>query len=224
MPRLLTAVALLVGIAAPAVADTMVERVLVAHGGRARVTAVQTRHDRGTLTTLHGEAAPLERWFVRPDRLRLDIRDPSGGESRILSGDRSWKDGRTATGPLHDAMVLQAARIALPGLLAEHPVQEAGTRIENGRPRRVLVMSLGPAATLEVEVDADSALILRSRGVMEMAGSRIEFRTDYADHRTVDGVLLAHREDHWAMGVHTGTSILEKIELNGTIAPEAFRP
>ncbi|MBX9635572.1 MAG: hypothetical protein K2X44_11380, partial [Magnetospirillum sp.] len=152
----------------------------------------------------------------------IDTNYPSGErESRILDRSLAYKNGAVAQGPFVTATRLQAARFRLPLLLAEHPAKLAGASPEGWK---LLVVELGDGMIIEAQIDADKALIRRSRGLLSMGGQVMEFVTDYDDFRKVDGVLVAHREGHAAMGMTTGESRLDKVEINSAIADTVFRP
>jgi hypothetical protein len=215
--------------ASPAAAEDvgrLIERVMNAYGGHARLAAVGRLHATGTTSSLRtGTNGPSERWFARPDKLRIDLRySPTHAESRILNGAQSWKDGAPVNEPFRTAMVLQAARFRLPLILAERPVSDRGEANESGRTMRLLSVDVGGGLSLEVAIDPASARIERSRGVVSFGGQTMEFATAYGDFRTVDGVLFAHREAHFAMGMRTGETVLSRIEVNPRFATEVFRP
>ena len=203
----------------------LVGRVIDAYGGHARLAAVARLHATGTTSSVRtGTDGPSERWFARPDKLR-DLRySPTHTESRILNGAQSWKDGAPVNEPFRAAMVLQAARFGLPLILAERPVSDRGAVTESGKAMRVLAVDLGGGLSLEVTIDPGSARIARSRGVVGFGGQTMEFATAYGDFRTVDGVLFAHREEHFAMGMRTGATMLSRIEVNPRLATDVFRP
>jgi hypothetical protein len=203
--------------------STLVDKVVANYGGRQKLAAIRTLHETGKISSLRtGQTGTVERWFASPDRLRLDTRYPNGeAESRILDKNAAYKNGTPAQGPLVAATKLQAARFRLPLLLTEQAAKPAGTSPEGWT---LLVVDLGEGLTVEAQIDPDTALIRRSRGLLSMGGQVMEFVTDYDDFRKVDGVLVAHHEGHAAMGMTTGESRLDKVEINSALGDGVFKP
>jgi hypothetical protein len=200
----------------------IVQKVLQAYGGHAALERIQGVRHSGTIQSFRlSKTGTFARLFVMPDRLRVDLSYPDGPkEQRITTPDGAWRDGRPATGPMHSAMKLQAARFRLPLLLAERPTSLLGAA--QGRLR--LGMKLTDSTSLEVLIDSQTWRIVRSVGQMTFNGMNMAFTADYSDFRLVDGVLFAHREELTAMGMPTGIVTLERIEINPAIRPEDFTP
>jgi hypothetical protein len=53
---------------------------------------------------------------------------------------------------------------------------------------------------------------------------KTNFATDYADFRTVDGVLFPFREANFASNQSTGETVLTKIVVNPPLSGKDFRP
>jgi hypothetical protein len=207
----------------------LVERCVEAYGGRKAIVRLARIREEGTVTSqiLHGGAVgKLTRVYQRSGRLRVAIAYPGAPEEvRVLDGSRGWRFGEEVEGPFLVSMILQAARLDLPSLLAawEGKVQEAGTVEHDGKTLRVLAIEVAPGLRVEAGLDPDTGRILRSRGVGTGA-MPLEFVTSYSDFRTVDGVLVAFREGNFANGRTTGETVLEKVEFPGTIPEATFRP
>jgi hypothetical protein len=228
------AVSLAVAAAAPACADEsapeLVARVIAAYGGRAALERALVVSQEGTVTsTMHPEPGRVVRLFQQPDSLRVAVEYPRGPtEVRVVHAGRGDRDGVEVTGtPMHWAMVLQAARLALPLSLARRgaavttrPVVE-----RDGKRLRVLALPLPDAIEMVVEIDPVSHRIVRSSGSMPApaGGGRIEFATEYSDFRKVSGVLFPFHEENYARGQHTGATTLTKVEVAASaVAEDAF--
>src|SRR4051812_35253322 len=97
--------------------NTLVSRVARAYGGEKALARIKAFHETGTLASPRGTARTV-RVFAPPDRLRVEIAySGGGGEVRVLDGQEGWRNGEPVSGPPRDAMILQAARLDLPGLL-----------------------------------------------------------------------------------------------------------
>jgi hypothetical protein len=223
-------------LAAPASASVeptlaaIVDRSLEAYGGRQALARAAALRQRGRVTSAMrgGRAGALTRLFERPGRLRVEVAFPGEEpEIRVLDGARGWRQGSQVEGPPYSAMVLQAARLDLPLLLAERRAQllDGGMVTRDGKQLRAVTVPLGPGLWVSAEIDPATGRILRSTGTLEGGPSgRIEFATSYGDFRKVGKVLIPFREGNFAMGGMTGETVLEKVELLRALPVETFRP
>ncbi len=208
----------------------LVDRALEAYGGREALARAAALREQGSVTSTMrgGRVGALTRLYERPGRLRVEVGYPGEEpEIRVLDGARGWRRGAEVQGPPLHAMVLQAARLSLPLLLAERRAQLVdGGMVTRGEKRlRAVTVPLGRGLSLSAEIDPDSGRILRSTGALEGGpGGRIEFVTTYHDFRKVNGVLIPFREGNFAMGEQTGETVLEKVELLRSLPAETFRP
>lgn len=206
--------------------DALLARIARAYGGERALARLRTYRETGTLESQRGVARTV-RLFSPPDRLRVEIVYPDGsGEARVIDGQTGWRNGEQVAGPPRDAMVLQAARLDLPGLLLRNRRRliDLGDVHRDGRTLRGVGVPLSETLNLAVTVDPKTALIVHSEGALPGPGGQIRFATDYSDFRTVGGVLFAFREANFASGQKTGETRLEKIELLASAPAGAFRP
>lgn len=218
----------LVGGALPAVSQgqsansdpaPIVERVLEAYGGEDAVRSVRSYRQEGMLVTAVGGAhGQVYRISEGPGKLSVLVDYPGRSEVRLLEDGAAWRGTSPASlapveGPLEGAMVLQAARIALPRLLDD---LRAETSLEgpSEEGRTVLAVRLSPDLALRVFVDDETSLIVRTESVLESGPAMVGFATDYSDHQMVDGVVFALREVTYASGRHTATTMINSVELN----------
>ncbi len=225
---LLAAVAMLTLLLAwrPALADVgaFLAEVVAAHGGGATPAAI---HERGTTESLRRGSGPVERWWQAPDRFRIEIRYPGAPESRLMRGSEAWQQGRPATAAFHGAVVLQAARMALPWRLRDNAerVSDLGAMpAADGKPVRSLAWQVQEGIRMIVDIDPATHLIQRSRGVLTVAGASMEFATGYEDYRLVDGRRVAMTERHFAMGQYIGNTTLEQVEFPAVLPAPTFEP
>ena len=206
--------------------DALVARIAHAYGGEKARARVKAFRESGTLESPRGVARTV-RVFAPPDHLRVEIAYPGGGgEVRVLDGQDGWRNGEPVEGPPRDAMVLQAARLDLPGLLLRNRdiLVDLGNVKREGRTLRAIGVPMPGNLNVAITVDPKTARIVRSEGEMPMPGGRVRFATDYSDFRTVQGLLFAFHEANFASGQQTGVTRLEKIELLETAPEGTFRP
>lgn len=220
------AVALWLALAAPALADVgaFLADVVAAHGGGAAPAAI---HERGETESLRRGNGAVERWWQAPDSFRIEIAYPGAAESRLLRGAEAWQQGQPATAAFRGALVLQAARMALPWRLQQNAprVIDLGVATDPaGKPLRTLEWPVQPGIRLIVDIDPATHLILRSRGVLTINDSSMEFATGYEDYRTIEGRKVAMRERHFAMGQYIGSTTLASVKFPAVLPAPTFDP
>jgi hypothetical protein len=206
--------------------DALLVRIARAYGGERALARLRTYREAGVLESPRGVARTF-RLFSPPDRLRVEIVYPDGGgELRILDGSSGWRNGEQVAGPPRDAMLLQAARLDLPGLLLRNRrrLVDLGEVRREHKTLRGVGVPLSDDLNLAVIVDPKSALIVHSEGALPGPGGQMRFATDYSDFRRVGGVLFAFHEANFASGQKTGETRLEKIELLASAPAGSFRP
>jgi hypothetical protein len=118
-------------------------------------------------------------------------------------------------GPARDAMLLQAARLELPGILLRKrgELVDLGDVQRDGRKLHAIGVPLESGINLAVAIDPQTSRIVRSEGALPGHGAQIRFATTYSDFRTIAGVLFAFREENFVSGERTGTTRLDRVEL-----------
>lgn len=219
--------------AAPASASEatdLANLVIAAYGGAGTIEAGASLRQSGTLESYrHGKTGTVERSFTRPDKLRIEIRIPGEApESRILDGERGWRDGRPVPPMMAKAMYLQAARLDLPWLIlkAGRDIAMLGpVKYGDGRDLKGLEIPMADGIRLIAVVDPETGHIVRSHGLIEPApGQQVEFGTHYEGHGELNGMFLATEETHFARGQPTGKTVLDKSEVVPGFPDSVFRP
>lgn len=180
-----------------------------------------------TFSSMRQEEGPIVRTYQHPDRLRIEIRYPGSEEVRVLNGSQAWKQGEPITGSFHAAMILQAARMALPWNLQKDrsSLRDLGTlKLDDGKNIQVLEQPLGIGLVMRATIDTDTGHILRSVGRMTGSMGIMEFGTIYEDFRMQDGLLYAATERHFAMNQATGYTHIDKIEFVDALPEKQFIP
>jgi hypothetical protein len=211
--------------------DGLLDRTMKAYGGVDALRKAAAVRETGKVTSLMrgGAAGDIVREFERPDRLRVFIRyGGSDTEVRVYDGKTGWREGKAVQGPPLDAMVLQAARLALPLILSDRRANlvDKGTSTVDGKELRTVDLPLGNGLTLTAGIDPVSGRIVRSSGTggMGMGGRTLEFVTRYSDYRVVHGVLHPFVEENYANGFVTGETTLSRVEVLESFPPGTFRP
>jgi hypothetical protein len=209
-------------------AGEAVRKAVAAYGGEEAIRRVSSFREEGTVTSIMQGRGNIVREFRYPDRLRVSIAYGPKIEVRILDGRRGWRQGKEVTGAPLDAMILQAARHALPLLLLDRKKElvDKGTDTFEDREVRVLELPVGEKLVVTAEIDTATGRIVRSAGRGENGGAMggsLEFLTTYTEFATGSGVLFPVREINYANGFVTGETVIGKIEVVD-VPESAFRP
>ena len=210
-------------------ADTVVDAVLQAYGGKAALDNIKAYRMEGTVTSVMRGSGALVRTFARSDRLKITLDYPNHPETRILDGGKGWRSDDKGNmgavdGFLLASMVLQAARSDLPWLLDERRATIKLLAPMDGGRLQGLEIPLGGGLSLTVYADTATGRIVRSSGVLDVPGMKTNFATDYSDFRTVDGVLFSFREANFASNQSTGDTVITRVTVNPALSEKDFRP
>lgn len=196
----------------------IVAKVVDAYGGAEAMRAKQGYHASGEQwATQSEEPIKVERWFGRPDRLRLELAYPDHHETRITSGDLGWSgDSIESIAPSNpfklQAMRLQTARLDLPLRLLEQQ-GEIEWRGKDHDGRAVLRLPIDKDLSVDYYVDTKTYRITRI--VMTMSGPpAMDFSADYDDFKKVDGVLVPFKEITYAGNTVTSEYHTTAFEWN----------
>jgi len=199
----------------------LLQRIAGAYGGEKKLLAVHSVRETGTVSSGRGNGA-LVRSFEPPLRLSIEIRMPAAdfSEVRVTDGTRGARDGQAVSGPMLDAMVLQAVRLDLPSALLRHRahLRDLGEIVREGKKLRSIGLPLEGGKAIAVGVEPGTARIVYSEGAV----GPIRFATVYSDFRLVDGLLFAFQEENFASGVKTADTFLARIEVNPLLSPGTF--
>jgi hypothetical protein len=210
--------------------DSLVRKSVDAYGGEAALAGARHVRQFGTATSIMrpGVTGSIQREFTAPDRLRVQITFGTDVETRVYDGKSGWRMGKKVDGAPYDAMVLQAARLALPLSLLRNrkKLVDKGSGEVDGKPVRTLELPLGNGLSLTVDIDPANGRIVRSagRGGEGMGGRPLEFITGYSDFRKTGALWFARREANFANGFVTGETVLEKVELPAVLPASTFKP
>lgn len=217
------------GTASAAIPRALSRKVIEAYGGAAALAKVKAVRQTGKVTALAqgSKTGTLERLLAPPDSLRVQIGYPGEPpELRIHHAGRGVRDGQDVTGTIpHLAMVLQSARLALPLWIAagDHDIRYGGRRERESRELETVVVALPGGLEVTGEIDPGSGRIVRTIGTIPgPGGASLEFVNTYSDFRKAGGITFAHREENFARGVHTGDTVLERIEVLSKVPEGAF--
>jgi hypothetical protein len=191
-----------------------IARVIEAYGGEKALREARGYHASGNQwATQVDQPIHAERWFARPDRLRLDLDYPDHREIRITEGDVGWLGSSVAelepAIPLKlHAMRLQTARLDTPLRLLEQS-GELVQRDDDASGRAVVRLAISAELYIDYHIDPKTSRITRVTTGMT-SPHRMEFICDYDEFHEVGGVLVPFHEVSYA-----GTTVISKFVVTG---------
>ncbi len=196
----------------PAAVADVVAQVVKAYGGEKKLRSVTGYHASGEQwAAMSNQTIQAERWFGRPDRLRLKLAYPDHTEIRLTDGSAGWSgssdDSLEPANPMKlMAMRLQSVRLDVPLRLLE---QQANIQAMEADAvgRIVLRLTIEEGLHIDYHIDPNSFRITRAVTAME-APQPMEFAADYDKFKKVDGILVAMKETTYA-----GETLTSKLEL-----------
>lgn len=209
------------------VLDALLAKVASAYGGETlREGAKAIRHTGVTYSNMRKAEGRIVRTYLAPDHLRVEIQYPGDEELRILNGPHAWKREQPMSRAYRDAQLLQAVRMALPWnlLQARSQLRDLGVQKQGDTPLHMIELPMSESLSIKVGIEPESGHIVRSVGSLTGGMGVMEFETAYADFRTQDGRLYAAEEHHFAAGLPTGHTYIERVEFLDTLPDELFTP
>jgi hypothetical protein len=220
---------------ARAAADTsvagLVARMIDAFGGRTSIERVHAYRMHGTVAAAghSSRSGPTVRVFQWPDRLKVVIDYPDAPETRIVKGRQGWRSSggpvEEARSPMLDAMVLQASRAGLPWVLTTRGAEarRAPAHDLDGRPLQGVELPVGDALAFRAWADSTGRIRI-TQGEFIRGDMRTQFETIYDDWRPVSGLWFAHREENYAAGMQTSTTVFDSVIVDPSLRPDEFTP
>lgn len=211
----------------PHIAD-VISHIIGAYGGEKALRNARGYHESGEqLAVQVKKPIRVERWFGRPDRLRLELAYPDHHETRITDGAEGWTgsnvDSLERAMPMKlQAMRLQTARLDTPLRLLDHK-DEIEMRDADPEGRTVLRVPIDTGLYIDYHVDLKTYQI--TRVTTGMTGPpAMEFAADYDQFRKIDGVLIAFKEVTYAGGTETSVFQITRFEWNPKNLDGDLRP
>lgn len=158
-----------------------------------------------------------QRTIDLPNKLIVELTYPSKSEKRILDGDsgeKIYNKARhiTVKGPGLMAMKLQRMRLYNPLLLQNIANKITTAEGEDGHYKLTLHEE---ALTTTYYVNRKTLLIDKVTGTLEMNGNAMTFMTEYHDYKSVEGVMLPHKEVKYVGTINTAVLTLQKTQFGG---------
>jgi hypothetical protein len=206
----------------------VITAVVDAYGGEEALRSIRGYRVKGEQFAVQSHVTiHVERWFGRPNRLRLELAYPDHHETRFTDGVQGWAGSsvnslRPANPIKLQAMRLQTARLDSPLRLLERE-DEVELRDADGEGRIVVRLPLDSGLFVDYHIEKRSHHI--SRITMWMSGPPgMQFAADYDQFHEIDGVLTAFREITFAGSTVTSRFQVTDFEWNPKDLDSTLRP
>jgi hypothetical protein len=219
----------------PPSVDEIVAANLAARGGEAKIRALRSIRESGTVTASDGRLARVVREIARPDLFRLEFSFQGTTSVFAYDGKTSWQvaplQGQfepQAMPPELDA-TSGADQRDLEGPLVDwrkkgHVVELVGREKVDGKEAWKLKVTLAGGTVRHDYVDVETHRIVRSDVLRRIRGHMVEMQNRFSDFREVSGLVFPHavtvqgKDRPQALKV-----VVEKIELDPVLDEASFR-
>lgn len=209
-------------------ADEVIAKNLAAKGGEAKLRAIQSLRQTGTIS-IQGQPATMTSVFKRPNLTRQDITMAGVTITMMFDGEKAWminpmmgpnpieqpvestemvKDQADIDGPLLDYKA-KGSTVAL-----------LGTEDVNGKKAFHLKVTRKGLPPTEVFVDTTTYLDVKS--VNEVPGSGT-MEVAFSDYRSIDGMMVPFLIKSSAAGMLLGELKVDKVEFNVSVPADTFK-
>lgn len=221
-------------VAAAQTADEIVNKVLAARGGGARIKAVQSQRISGTIDFGGGAEGPFLVELKRPGKMHIEV--TIQGQTLIRSYD--GKSAGWIINPFSENKDVQpmsaddirniADESDFDGPLVDY--KEKGNHIElvgkedvEGKPAYRLKLTSKKGETRSYLFDAASFHLVRWDGIRKIGDKEVPWESLFRDYREVSGLQFAFEIDSDAPGTEQSQKIIaDKIEVDPQIDESRF--
>ncbi len=227
-------VAGLAGVAAQAqTADEIIAKNLTARGGKDKIKAVQTQRITGKMVMGQGMEAPVVMELARPNKLRMEFTIQGMTGVQAYDGKSGWSVmpfmGKTDPEAMSADEIKQTEDQAdMDGPLVDykekgHQVEYIGKEDVEGTPAYKLKVTKKNGDVVNVYIDAESYMIIKEAGKVNVRGQEIESETTFGDFKPVEGVIYPFAIESKPKGAPAGMAItVSKVEVNPSLEASRF--
>ena len=218
-------------VAAPAyaqTADEIIAKNLAAKGGEAKLRAVQSLRQTGTIT-LQGQTAQLMTVSKRPNLSRQDISIMGTTITMAFDGTKAWMLNPMVGSDVVEMPAEQAEMIKdqadMDGPLMDYKAKGSSVEligVEDASGRKAFHLRVTRKGLPPTDLFIDSQNYLDVKAVTTVPGSGT-MEVAFGDYRSVDGLMVPFSVKSSAAGMLLSELKLDKVEFNVTIPPDTFK-
>jgi len=210
--------------------DALLARHFDALGGIDMIRGIETMQGTGRMTVGPGMEAAFTRYAKRPNKVRLEIEIQGMTGIQAYDGETAWWFmpfmGHTAPEPMPaDMLEAMLQEADMDGPLVDYEAKGNQVELlgmEDGA--YVLQVTLKNQSVQFYYIDAETFLLSKVKGSMQMQGMDLDFETSFSDYRDVGGMMVPHHIDMSGMQGpgSKGVMIIENLEVNIPIDDSMF--
>jgi outer membrane lipoprotein-sorting protein len=230
----LVAVVLMCLPAAAQTVDEVIAKNVEAHGGLAKLRAIQSIRMTGRMVVGPGMEAPLVMEVKRPKSVRTEFTFQGMTGVSAYDGKTGWQimpfGGKTDPEPIPAEQLKDVEEQAdFEGALVDykakgHQVELLGKESVEGAECYKLKLTRKGGDIVYIYIDTDSNLEIKAEGKRTIRGTEVEYESSLGDYKEVGGVMFAHVIESGAKGSPQRQKlIIEKVEINPTIDDARFK-
>ena len=213
--------------------DSLIARHVAARGGMERLEAIQTLRMSGRATAGPGKVALVTREVSTPGRVRTEFASQGVTAVYACDGAKCWY-----VDPLEgvfDAELMSESDTSLAieqadilGPLVDweakgHSVELLGKEEIDGLETFKLKVTLAGGGVQTLNLDTESALLVRRVKMWNLGGRAVEMETTFSDFRSVGGVVFPHFIKSGEKGRFEDLEVIvEEAELNPPVDDSRF--
>jgi hypothetical protein len=219
-------------VAAQLTGSELVNLIIKAYGGEEALAKVRSLYTKGFAKTYQQDNdGPVNHYFQKPLKLRVEGGYHRNPETRILNGSKGWTGVGTAAQK-------EADRKAFEGLLFQYNYMDtpfsliAGNKevVYQGKdatgktPVDVLVLKDMNGQEITLSVDEKTHLITKVSTPITALSTRDEVSVEFLDYREVDSIKMPFRIINF-FGVHrVSETLISQIVINQLMEEKLFQP
>ena len=237
MRKVIAAMAVVLAIAAPTMAQTVDEIIAkntAAKGGAEKLKAIKTVRLTGKMTLAPGVEAPVVLELQRGGGMRMDITVQGMVLSQGYDGTKAWLLNPLQGSKVPQEMSAEDTESAeeqadIDGPLIDykakgHKVELLGKEKVEGSDAYKVKVTMKKGAIRTFYIDAEHFLEIKEESKRMQRGSEVEGDTIYGDYKEVGGMMFAHSIDGGQKGAPQRQKIVvEKIEINVPLDASRFK-
>ncbi len=209
-------------------ADEIIAKNIAAKGGEAKLKAVQTLRQTGTIT-LQGQTAQLMTVAKRPNLSRQDISIMGTTITMAFDGTKAWMMNPMIGADPVEMPAEQAEMIKdqadIDGPLLDYKakgstVELVGLEDANGRKAFHLRITRKGLPPTDLFIDSQNYLDVKAVTVVPGSGT---MEVAFSDYRSIDGMMVPFTVKSSAAGMTLSELKLDRVEFNVTLPADAFK-
>jgi hypothetical protein len=214
--------------------DELIAKNIEAHGGLAKMKAVQSVRMTGKMTMGQGMEAPMTLELKRPKNMRMEFTFQGMTGVQAYDGKDGWQVmpfmGSKDPEPMSTEDLQEAEEQAdMDGPLVDYKakgykVDLLGKEKIEGSDAWKLKVTMKNGSERVIYLDTDTLLEIKTEGKRTVRGSEMEFETTLGDYREVGGLLFPFSIEVGAKGHPEKQNIVvDKVELNPALDASRYK-